>query len=40
MIDLVHPDDFAKAMSTGTRSVEYGENPIVELRLRIFNSQM
>lgn len=34
MIDLVHPDDFAKAMSTGSRSVEHGENPIVEFRLR------
>ena len=34
MIDLVHPDDFAKAMSTGSRSVEYGENPMVEFRLR------
>jgi diguanylate cyclase (GGDEF)-like protein/PAS domain S-box-containing protein len=34
MIDLVHPDDFAKTMSAGTRSAAYGENPIVEVRLR------
>jgi diguanylate cyclase (GGDEF)-like protein/PAS domain S-box-containing protein len=34
MIDLVHPDDFAKTMSTGSRSVAYGQNPIVEFRLR------
>ena len=34
MIDLVHPDDFAKAMSTGTQSLAYGQNPIVEFRLR------
>jgi diguanylate cyclase (GGDEF)-like protein/PAS domain S-box-containing protein len=34
MIDLVHPDDFAKAMRMGSRSVECGENPIVEFRLR------
>ena len=34
MIDLVHPDDFAKTMSTGPRSVAYGQNPIVEFRLR------
>ena len=38
MIALVHPDDFAKTMSTGSRSVAYGQNPrqnpIVEFRLR------
>ena len=34
MIDLVHPDDFAKTMSTGPRSVAYGQNLIVEFRLR------
>ncbi|MGH9543859.1 MAG: PAS domain S-box protein, partial [Terriglobales bacterium] len=34
MIDLVHPDDFAMTMSTGPRSVAYGQNPIVEFRLR------
>ena len=34
MMDLVHPDDFAKTMSTGPRSVAYRQNPIVEFRLR------
>jgi diguanylate cyclase (GGDEF)-like protein/PAS domain S-box-containing protein len=34
MIDLVHPDDFAKTMITGPRPVAYGQNPIVEFRLR------
>ena len=34
MIDVVHPDDFAKAMSTGPQSVACGQNPIVEFRLR------
>jgi diguanylate cyclase (GGDEF)-like protein/PAS domain S-box-containing protein len=34
MIDLVHPDDFLKTMSAGSRSVAYGQNPIVEFRLR------
>ena len=34
MIDRVHPDDFAKIMSTGPRSVGYRQNPIVEFRLR------
>jgi diguanylate cyclase (GGDEF)-like protein/PAS domain S-box-containing protein len=34
MIDLVHPDDFAKIMSPGHRSTVYGQNPIVECRLR------
>ena len=38
MVDLVHPDDFAKTMSTGSRSVAYGPNPrqnsIIEFRLR------
>ncbi len=38
MIDLVHPDDFAKTMTTGSRSVAWGQNPrqnpIVEFRLR------
>ncbi len=34
MVDLVHPDDFVKTMSTGSRSVAYGQNPIVEFRLR------
>ncbi len=36
--DLVHPDDFAKTMHTGARSVACGQNPrqnpIVEFRLR------
>ena len=34
LVDLVHPDDFAKTMSTGPRSVAYRQNPIVEFRLR------
>jgi diguanylate cyclase (GGDEF)-like protein/PAS domain S-box-containing protein len=34
MIDLVHPDDFAKTVSTGPRSIAYGQNPIIEFRLR------
>jgi diguanylate cyclase (GGDEF)-like protein/PAS domain S-box-containing protein len=34
MMDLVHPDDFEKIMSTGPRSVAYRQNPIVEFRLR------
>jgi diguanylate cyclase (GGDEF)-like protein/PAS domain S-box-containing protein len=34
MIDLVHPDDLTKTMSTGPRSLAYGQNPIVEFRLR------
>jgi diguanylate cyclase (GGDEF)-like protein/PAS domain S-box-containing protein len=34
MIDRVHPDDFAKIMSTGLPSVAYRQNPIVEVRLR------
>ena len=34
MVDLVHPDDFARTMSTGPRSVVYRQNPIVEFRLR------
>jgi|GEM_PF-1430902 len=38
MIDLVHPDDFAKTMTTGSRSVAWGQNPsqnpIVEFRLQ------
>jgi diguanylate cyclase (GGDEF)-like protein/PAS domain S-box-containing protein len=34
MVDLVHPDDFARTMSTGPRSVAYRQNPIVEFRLR------
>ena len=34
MIDLVHPDDLAKSMSPGPRSAAYGQNPIVEFRLR------
>ena len=34
MIDLVHPDDFAKTMGTGSRSVAQVESPIVEFRLR------
>ena len=33
-MDLVHPDDFAKTMSTGLVSVAYRPNPIVEFRLR------
>jgi diguanylate cyclase (GGDEF)-like protein/PAS domain S-box-containing protein len=32
--DLVHPDDFAKTVSTETRSVAYSQNPIDEFRLR------
>jgi PAS domain S-box-containing protein len=34
MIDLVHPDDFAKIMSKGPQSVACHQNPIVEFRLR------
>ena len=34
MVDLLHPDDFARTISTGPRSVAYGQNPIVEFRLR------
>ena len=34
MVDLLHPDDFAKTISTGPRSGAYGRNPIVEFRLR------
>jgi diguanylate cyclase (GGDEF)-like protein/PAS domain S-box-containing protein len=34
LIDLVHADDFAKTMSTGRRSAAYGQNPMVEFRLR------
>jgi diguanylate cyclase (GGDEF)-like protein/PAS domain S-box-containing protein len=34
MVDLLHPDDFAKTISTGPRSVASGQNPIVEFRLR------
>jgi diguanylate cyclase (GGDEF)-like protein/PAS domain S-box-containing protein len=34
MMDLVHPDDFAKTMSMGRRSVAYRQNSIVEFRLR------
>ncbi len=34
MVDLLHPDDFAKTISTGPRSVAYGQNSIVEFRLR------
>ena len=34
MIDRVHPDDFAKTTSPGPGLVEYGQNPIVEIRLR------
>ena len=34
MIDLIHPDDFSKTMSTGPRSVAHGQNPMVEFRLR------
>jgi PAS domain S-box-containing protein len=34
MVDLLHPDDFGKTISTGPRSVAYGQNPIVEFRLR------
>jgi len=33
-VDLLHPDDFAKTISTGPRSVACGQNPIVESRLR------
>jgi diguanylate cyclase (GGDEF)-like protein/PAS domain S-box-containing protein len=34
MVDLVHPDDFAKTMIPGPRAEAHGQNPIVELRLR------
>jgi diguanylate cyclase (GGDEF)-like protein/PAS domain S-box-containing protein len=34
IIDLVHPDDFAKTVNTETRSVEHNQNPIEEFRLR------
>ena len=34
MMDLVHPDDFARTMSRGPRSVSCSQNPIVEVRLR------
>jgi diguanylate cyclase (GGDEF)-like protein/PAS domain S-box-containing protein len=34
MSDLLHPDDFAKTMSTGPRSLAGGQNPMVEFRLR------
>ena len=34
MIDLVHSDDFAKTISTASRSMAYEQSPIVELRLR------
>ena len=38
MIDLVHPDDVAKTISAGSRSVAYGPSPgqnrVVELRFR------
>jgi diguanylate cyclase (GGDEF)-like protein/PAS domain S-box-containing protein len=34
VIDLVHPDDFAKTVSMETRSVAYRQNPIDEFRLR------
>ena len=34
MMHLVHPDDFASAMSAGPESVAYRQNQIVEFRLR------
>ncbi len=34
MMDLIHPDDFARTMSTGSRSVAHRQNLIVEFRLR------
>lgn len=34
LMDLVHPDDFAKTISAGPRSVACRQNPIVEFRLR------
>lgn len=34
MIDLVHPDDFAKTVIAGPRSVADGKNELVEFRLR------
>jgi diguanylate cyclase (GGDEF)-like protein/PAS domain S-box-containing protein len=37
MMDLVHPEDFAKTMSAGPRSVGYRQNRIVEFRLRNAN---
>ena len=33
IVDLVHPDDFAKTTNTGPRSAA-GQNPLVEFRLR------
>jgi len=34
MIDLIHPDDVTKTMGTGPPSASYGQNPMVEFRLR------
>ena len=34
MIDLVHPDDFAKTMTAGPRAVAGGKNELIEFRLR------
>ena len=34
MMDLVHPDDFAQTMSKGSRSLAFGQNRMVEFRLR------
>ena len=34
LMDLVHPDDFAKTISAGPRSVACRQSPIVEFRLR------
>ena len=34
MIERVHPDDFAKTMSTGLRAISYSQNSIIEFRLR------
>jgi diguanylate cyclase (GGDEF)-like protein/PAS domain S-box-containing protein len=34
MVELIHPDDFSKTASAGPLLAAYGQNPIVELRLR------
>jgi diguanylate cyclase (GGDEF)-like protein/PAS domain S-box-containing protein len=34
VIDLIHPEDFAKTLSSEPRSVAYGQNPTDEFRLR------
>jgi hypothetical protein len=39
MIDLVHPDDFAKTM-TGPRSVAHGQNPVSDQSPRFSFTQV